>query len=162
MDDDEIQEIRTIFESLHPITRIVRLCKSCKAIAVSDTIKLASCKFRYINCSKCFSGENLMEINSFVQCTALVNHGHSTNVESISKWFVCCTSYMRHPQCQAWFGYPTQVWTTVLSPETHRSYYLLSKINSRVVFVKANVNFGRVIGDDTVFVVTPIPFQINL
>ena len=38
LDDDEIQEIRTIFESIHPITRIVRLCKSCKAIAVSDTI----------------------------------------------------------------------------------------------------------------------------
>lgn len=74
-------------------------------------------------------------------------------------WLVYGRSYMEHP-CKVWFGHPTQVWTAVLSPDFN--FFMLSEISNRVVFVETKFKFGRAIGEDTVLIVTPIPFYFEL
>lgn len=60
-------------------------------------------------------------------------------------------------QCKAWYGYPTQVWS--IGFRTGFNYFLLNDVTSRVVYVRTKVNFGRIIGEDSVLVVVPIPLN---
>ena len=56
--------------------------------------------------------------------------------------------------CFVWFGKPTQIWATVTFPGY--SFVPVGNIKSRVLYTQAEVNFGRVIGLDSVNVVVPL------
>ncbi|SMN02307.1 hypothetical protein SPONN_807 [uncultured Candidatus Thioglobus sp.] len=143
--DHEMLKVEAVMCSLYPNSsiQVLRLYRSSMAFAFNDSIKLASNYSKYSKCSKEFVGEKLFEINHFLQCTVIADCT-----------LVHCSPYISH-QCKPWFGYPTQVWSPVL--ETDFDYFMLNQINSRVVFVQSNVNFGRVIGIHNVLVVSPIP-----
>ena len=53
-----------------------------------------------------------------------------------------------------WFGKPTEVWATTLYPGY--SFIPVSKIKSRVVHSKTSINFGRMIGVDSVYVIVSL------
>ena len=72
-------------------------------------------------------------------------------------WLANCTSYLEHP-CQLWYGKPTEVWSNSLS-SFDVNYFLISSITNRIVYVNAEVNFGRFMGTDNVLIVVPIPFD---
>lgn len=94
-----------------------------------------------------------------MQCTVLVTDPLTDESTTHRHWLVQCSPYMSHP-CKPWYGSPTQVWATVLTDDW--DYFMLNQINSRVVFLETKVNFGRVIGEDNVLVVTPIPLFFGL
>ena len=58
-------------------------------------------------------------------------------------------------ECQDWFGSPTEVWGGI-SNLNGISYILLTSILSRVAFCITTYTFGRVIGTDSVMIVSPI------
>lgn len=56
--------------------------------------------------------------------------------------------------CKVWFSVPTEVWSAVNTPDI---YFLpLTCIKSRVAYCKKTVNFGRVVGDDSVIIAVPL------
>ena len=56
-------------------------------------------------------------------------------------------------QCKVWFGYPTEVWSTI---SFENQFISLQNIDCHVVHIKTSFKFGHVIGHDTVFVVVPV------
>lgn len=159
--DSEIKKIECIMHGIYDSAdiQVLRLYRACPAVAFDDTIKLASSKSKYSNCSKIFIYNKLFEIIHFVQCYISVSH-HATNQQKTEKcWLVKCSPYMAHP-CKPWFGFPTQVWASVL--DNAYEYFTLEQTDSRVVFTETQVNFGRHIGQDNVLIVTPIPLYLNM
>ena len=75
----------------------------------------------------------------------------SNGTESRSFWFAAVPLFLDHP-CRVWFGSPTEVWSRV----TSRDILPLSYILCRIAYASTSVNFGRVIGEDTVLVVVPL------
>ena len=53
---------------------------------------------------------------------------------------------------KSWFGGPTQVWTRSQPPDIY--YISLSSIKSTVAYCETQVDFGRIIGKQTVYVVS--------
>ena len=95
------------------------------------------------------SGEyRLAKILFFAECIAISDNG-----ARVEMW-VAAVSWFDVHQCKVWFGFPTQVWSTSSFQEL--CFLPLQNIKCPVVYTKATVNFGRVIGDDVVFIVTPI------
>ena len=81
---------------------VLKLYRSTLAVAVNESVKLASENSRYNHCSKVFvDGKELVEINHFVQCTVLVTNpnGDCTPHEH---WLGHCSPYMDHP-CKPWY-----------------------------------------------------------
>ena len=77
-----------------------------------------------------------------------------TSIDSnggLSIWIACVSFYYMH-DCKVWFGGPTQVWCRSTSPDQY--YISLSSIKSRVAHCETVVDFGRVMGKQTVFVVS--------
>lgn len=70
-----------------------------------------------------------------------------------SVWVACVSFYYEH-DCKVWFGDPTQVWARSTSPDCY--YVRLPSIKSRVAYCETVVDFGRYIGKQTVFVVSPL------
>ena len=77
-------------------------------------------------------------------------HGTS-QTSTVSKWVACVTFYEVHP-CRVWYGGLTEVWCRTQSASCN--YVPLSSIVSRVAYCEAEVDFGRVIGKQTVLVVS--------
>ena len=73
----------------------------------------------------------------------------------ISFWFVAVKLYSGH-LCKVWFGSPTEVWSAVTTPDMH--FLPLTCIKSRVAYCKKTVDFGRVIGNDSVILAVPLSF----
>ena len=90
----------------------------------------------------------LAEIQYFLKCDVKIEGNF---IQSF--WFVALSFYYPH-ECRVWFGNPTEVWSAVASPD----YYFLplSYIQSRVAYSKQKINFGQVIGTDSVLVITPL------
>lgn len=153
---EDMVKIEEIMSHLYPNcqVQVLRLHRSSLAVAFNETVKLASNHSRYSNCSKVFIDNKLFEINHFVQCTVLVTDSITDECMTHRHWLVHCSQWISH-QCKPWFGYPTQVWSSEL--EMDFEYFMLNQICSRVVFVHSKVNFGRVIGEQKVLVVSPIP-----
>lgn len=86
--------------------------------------------------------QTLLEINYFAQCS----------IEGSPFWIAAVTMYMEHP-CRYHYGYPVQVWT--ITPSSV-SFIPISAIKSRVVFAQSRVNFGNIIGEETVHVIVPL------
>ena len=94
----------------------------------------------------------LCEVQYFMKCklAKISDKGAPCTI----MWFAAVQFMMEH-QCKVWFGHPTEVWST--APATFDFTFIpLSSIQSRVVYVKTTFNFGRVIGDDSVYIVTPL------
>ena len=94
------------------------------------------------------SGEyRLAKILYFAECIFSVENGRNG-----TKW-VAFVSWFEPHQCKVWFGFPTQVWCTT---SIQMSFILLQHIKCHVAYTKATVNFGRFIGEDVVFIITPV------
>ena len=159
--DSEIQKIECVMQCLYPNcnVQVLRLYRSTVAFAFNDSIKLASKHSRYSNCSKVFIGDQLHEIICFVQCSVLVSDPTADESTTHRHWLVRCSPYISH-DCKPWYGFPTQVWASVL--EDDFDYYTPQQITSRVVYVEIKVNFGRFIGEDNVLIVSPIPLFLDI
>ena len=70
-----------------------------------------------------------------------------------SIWLAVVKFYYEH-HCRVWFGSPVEVWSTV--PSSDVSYIPVINIKSRVAYSKQKVHFGRVIGSETVLIVSPL------
>ena len=153
--ESKLHNIKTILNA-HKIGsnfEVLRLHKSMQGIVLAGT-KLASKSSRYGNISKIIIKEKLFEIIRFVKCYVLIKEENHT--ETLEVWLVKSSPYMEHP-CQSWFGYPTQVWTSVL--ENDYQFYMIEEITDRVVHAKAKINFGRPFGEDNVLIVSPLPMN---
>ena len=69
----------------------------------------------------------------------------------ISVWTACVQFYDEH-NCKKWFGGPTEVWSRSKSVDVY--HISLACIKSRVAFCETVVDFGRIIGKQTVYVVS--------
>ena len=148
--DLEIDKIQSLMGNVYPgcSLEVLKLYRSSLAIAIDDSIKLASERSRYNHCSKVFvQDKELVEINHFVQCTVLVTDPTGVQSAPHKHLLVHCSPYMDHP-CKPWYGYPRQVWASTLT--TNFNFVLLNQITSRVVYVKTKVNFGSIMGEDCV------------
>ena len=155
-DDTIVSSLQSKLFSLYPDAKcveILRLHKSTRAISLDESIKLASSKSNFSHCSKVIINTKLIEISSFVQCKAKITDAFGVCCDE-SFWFLSGSSYLNH-SCKLWFGYPTEVWTTVLNDDM--TYYFINEISSRVIFVETLYDFGRIIGEDKVLIVTPVP-----
>ena len=77
-------------------------------------------------------------------------NARNENNETLTFSVAAVSWYMFHP-CHVWFGKPTQVWANTLYPGYN--FIPVSKIKSRVVHSKASINFGSVIGTDSLYVI---------
>lgn len=89
----------------------------------------------------------LGEIQHFVSCVTLSNDTKQPH----TVWLAAVKWFEEH-QCKVWFGHPTQVWSTTDRPG--QFYVPISDIKSRVVYSNHVVNFGRIIGEERVYVIT--------
>lgn len=69
----------------------------------------------------------------------------------MSMWTACVQFFEEH-QCKVWFGGPTEVLTRITSPDVF--YIPLYDIKTRVAYCETSVDFGRVIGEEVVYVVS--------
>ena len=91
----------------------------------------------------------LASILFFAECITK----NSNNGQQNGLWVAAVSWYMPH-DCFVWFGKPTQVWATATFPGY--SFVPVGNIKSRVLYTQAEVNFGRIIGLDTVNIVVPL------
>lgn len=134
---------------------ILSLVSKCSALKIGDYV-LGSEKSRHSTSSVvmvCHDVEDetkikLANIEFFFRCNVRVR---SESV--VSFWFVAVKLYSDH-LCKVWFGSPTEVWSAVTTPGM---YFLpLTCIKCRVAYCKKTVNFGRVIGNDSVIIAVPL------
>lgn len=95
---------------------------------------------------KCDNGK-LAEIQYYAKC-AVKYHMRTSFV------WLCAVSFFPEHHCKVWYGCPTEVWGGVTDLDVH--FLPVSAIQHRVTFTKCNVNFGQVIGTDSVIVATPL------
>lgn len=89
---------------------------------------------------------HLAEIQHFAKLDIKI-----VNSSTISVWTASVRFYFEH-NCKKWFGGPTQVWSKSKSPDIY--YICLSSIKSKVALCETEVDFGRFIGKQTVYVVS--------
>lgn len=135
---------------------VLNLYQMCSAIRF-DNFVLGSMKSRHKTASVVVvntitsSEPKVAEVQYYLQFHVKVNSSNGTETRSF--WFAAVSLFLEHP-CRVWFGSPTEVWSRV----TSRDILLLplSHILCRTAYVSTSVNFGRVIGEDTVLVVVPL------
>ena len=91
---------------------------------------------------------HLASINSFIHST-VVKKG---DTEKVTRWLVHVSWYDSH-LCRVWFGWPTDVWNTISFQD---GYIPISEIQCRVVCSKSTYKFGSVIGEDSVYITSPV------
>ena len=89
----------------------------------------------------------LASILFFAKCFAV----NSSDSKQVSLWVAAVSWYDHHP-CKLWFGKPTEVWST--TNVTDPMSFIL--INSRVVYVKTDVDFGSILGSSLVYLIVPL------
>jgi len=97
------------------------------------------------------NGPKLARIDHFAKCTCVVKTIHKQTLKSL--WFMALSFFHEH-NCKAWFGYPTEVWTTVTSMDM--LYIPLTNIQSQVAYCSTSIDFSPAVGSDTVFIVVPV------
>lgn len=128
-----------------------------KALMVSDFV-IGSHRSRHAQSSLVLSkqndSENLAEILYFAECVVVPN---CQSAKHIQLWVAAVNWFMEHP-CKVWFGNPAQVWCTAKYPGEF--FIPVTSIKSRVVYTQSLVNFGRISGSDTVYVVVPLVYNL--
>lgn len=97
-------------------------------------------------------GNYLAEIQYFA-CCVLISKSDCKHLSS--NWVAAVSPFMEH-QCAVWFGRPAQVWSTATYPGL-RFIPVQKKNQSRVISTKSVVNFGSIMGEESVLVITPLP-----
>lgn len=149
----QVQSLRPILDGIVGSISydVLVIHQKAKAVQVGKCFVLGAKGSRHSNSSVVLAKRDgnifLAEIQFFIQCTTLSNSGHKYIWVAAISWF------MEH-HCKVWFGNPCQVWSITTYPGY--SFIPLSDIVSRVVYTKSTVDFGRVIGTETVFVVVPL------
>lgn len=92
---------------------------------------------------------HLAEILYFASCVAISNDKQHTR----TIWVAAVKWFMEH-QCKVWFGCPTQIWSSACYPGY--VFIPISDIKSRVVYSHHTVNFGKIIGEEKVYNITPL------
>lgn len=137
---------------------ILMLYRKAKAIRICNQFVVGSKSSRYYKCSLVLArkpGGNvgLAEINFFAECKLISSKKYM--------WVAAVNWLMEHP-CKDWFGYPTQVWTTVadVSSVDSTPFIPVSNIKSRVAYSRSKVDFGNVIQQDLVYVISPLEYNV--
>lgn len=152
-------------EVLHRILRglvghnelmVLTLFQKCKAVAVGR-IFIGANNGRYATSSHVMavhprfpSALHLATIEYFARVDMKQTSGEELTA---SVWVAAVSFYYEH-QCKVWFGYPTEVWATATLPDLF--FVPVHCIKSRVAYSKVEVDFGRIIGKETVMVVSPL------
>ena len=90
----------------------------------------------------------LCEVQYFMKCK--LAKSFDEGAPHIIMWFAAVQLMMEH-QCKVWFGFPVEVCST--APAAFDFTFIpVSSIQSRVVYIKTTFNFGRIIGDDSVYI----------
>lgn len=127
-------------------------CK-CRALKVGEFLL---CSTRYSHASLAMACTNptseltLVKILYFAQVSSMKEFENRKT--TVTTWFAKVQTFEHH-NCRVWFGLPTEVWTRV---EANECFIPLSYLKYRVAHVSDRVDFGRIIGTDSVFVVVPL------
>ena len=133
---------------------VLTLFKKCSALRVGEFL-LGSTSGRHKAASIVFvksaDRPKLVNIHYFLRCSYVHKIEGKDTTSTI--WFAHVNFFLEH-SCKVWYGYPTEIWSKFESSES--SFIPLFCIHSRVAYVSTHVNFGHVIGTDSVYVVAPI------
>lgn len=88
-----------------------------------------------------------------IQFFANINYTLATNSTTERIWVAAIQYFIPHP-CKGWFCHPAEVWCKETSPGLF--FIPLKHIKTRVVYTVSPVDFGRVIGVQTVMTIVPI------
>lgn len=159
----ELGKIQSIAKDIYPDEsyEVMMLYDKTKAVMIKKVV-IGSMGCRHSNSSMVLvsiaNTPTLCEIQYFAKCklvpVAPTQCGNHVTLKPQTLWVAAVKVFLDH-QCKVWYGNPVQVWCTV--PTTPGLKYVpVSAITSRVVFTKATVNFGTIIGEDTVYIITPL------
>ena len=155
----ELDEIQTLFStergSPHRVSVLYHRCSAIMLKTQTHSSHVLGAKnsrnFRssQVLCQRNESEDiGLAEVRFFARCNVRNDSG-----EQHTLWMAAVSWYMPH-SCLVWYGIPAQVWATALYPGY--CFISVARIRSRVVYTKDNVNFGRIIGLDTVYIIVPL------
>lgn len=150
-----LQQILANYREISTDHSVLMLYHKAKAIRINNRFVVGSKYSRYYKCSLVLAkkGENisLAEIKFFAEC--------KLNSRKCM-WVAAVNWLMEHP-CKEWFGYPTQVWTTVVDVSSRDAvpFIPVSDIKSRVAYSMSKVDFGNIIQQDLVYVVSPLEYN---
>ena len=137
---------------------VLPLIRKCTAVSVDGNI-LGSKQSHYTTSSVVMAHKppntadlGVAEIQFFFWCDVLTGDDMRTFA------FVALCFYDPH-KFKPWFGFPTEVWSAVTSPDI--SFVPLDKVKSRVAYSKQTFYFGRVIGEDSVMIVSPLSTPLS-
>ena len=135
-----------------PTFKILTLCCQTRAL-VAESYVLGAKRSRHSQSLLVLAEHKeklvLAEIQFFIECVAV----HSDLFQLGTLWVACLDLYLEHP-CKVWYGNPVQVWSTVFSPDTF--FVPVKNIKSRVIYAQCRKNFGTMLVNDHVYVVTPL------
>ena len=69
--------------------------------------------------------------------------------QNVCIWFAAVSFYIQH-QCRVWFGSPIEVWSSTTASEI--AFIPISCIKCRVAYSRRQVDFGKVLGTETVMI----------
>lgn len=141
-------------ESFNEPYRVLILCQKVKALKLSNFV-ISGQTSRHSGSpfvlAKRNSSTDLAELIYFVECVAVSKSNPETS--PVRLWIAAVNWLMEHP-CKLWYGHPLQVWTATKSPGI--SLIPVIHILCRVVYVKCTRDFGRMLINDTVYVIVPL------
>lgn len=149
------RELNNLMSSVigHDNFSILTLYEKATALSV-DSFVMGSAGSRFVTTSLVMAIHPLHPAHLYL---TRIEHFAKLNVRDNIKdvthsiWTACVSFYYEH-ECKVWFGGPTQVWSKTTSPDMY--YIILSSIKTRVAYCECVVDFGRVIGSQSVFVVS--------
>ena len=159
-----ITTLQHIISSLYPEDNytVLMLHFRCNAIKINN-FTLGAKDSRYNKTAILLVKPNtttvLCEVQYFMKCKLVkISKEEDRPHDHTVLWFAAVQLLTEHP-CKVWFGHPVEVWST--APTTFDFTFIpLSSIQSRVVYVKTTFNLGRVIGPDSVYIITPLEHNI--
>ena len=90
----------------------------------------------------------LSEIHYFAECKF-------SDAQQGTLWIAAVSTFEQHPY-KDWFGTPAQVWTITPHTPASLTFIPVTAIKSRVTHSRSKVDFGRGIGEETVYVIVPL------
>ena len=150
------QQLKSLLEAELPSTDfdVLMLHNETKSVLIGEYV-YGACGSRHSHSSFVLAKTNensplqLAMIHAFIQCIVVKRE----NLEKLKKWFAIASFFEPH-QCHVWFGYPTEVWNAVSFQE--KVYVPIVNIKCRVVCTKTIYTFGSVIGEDSVYITSPV------
>lgn len=163
--DQELDQLKNVIRLVHNLgndsqVEVLMVTKRSKAILCNNFMLPSSSRhcrsnLAFITAGSLDSSGNdvtLVEVHYYSECLFRLNATPESETQNHSLWVMAAERFMQHP-CRVWFGSPSQVW----SFDKHSlHFFAISSFVSRVVHIKATVDFGRVHGCLPVIIATPI------